>query len=115
MVKLPQNAESVYLMNCASLTNVAKLPGNITYANFYGCTRLRRVKRLDARFIFDNEFDPAQDVHTLMVSGVSNLLLSVGIGPDAALLIARFATPGMTAQDRMETMQQVRARYGIRG
>jgi len=63
--------------------------------------------------MFDAGFDPARDVHALMVSGVSNLLLSakVGIGPDAALLIARFVTSGMTTADRMETMQQVRARY----
>jgi len=75
---------------------------------------LRRVKRLDGRLIFDFAFDPAQDVHTLMVSGISDKLLSaqVGIGPDAALLIARFVTPGMTVADRLETMQQVRARWG---
>jgi len=82
-----------------------------------GCTRLRRAKRLDKRLIYNFTFDPAQDVHALMVSGISDKLLSAqaGIGPDAALLIARFVTSGMTTTDRMETMQQVRARYGLRG
>jgi len=89
------------------------LPQKLAIGYFHGCIRLRRIRHADNRFYFSIIFNPAQDVHTLMVSGLSNKLLNVGIGSDAALLIARFVTPGMSAStDRMETMQQVRARYG---
>jgi len=117
VVGLPPNVTSAYFRNCTSLTSVAGISQNVVYVDFGNCTRLRRVKQKDARFEFDAGFDPAQDVHTLMVSGLSNKLLSsqVGIGPDAALLIARFVTSGMTQHDRLETMQQVRNRCGIGG
>jgi len=116
MAGLPSHILTVYFAGCTSLTSVVELPESVTYADFQGCIRLRRIRDSNERFYFEPMFNPAQDVHTLMVSGLSNKLLSAGIGPDAALLIARFVTPGMSAStDRMETMQQVRARYGIRG
>jgi len=97
------------------------LPTNVKHVDFRDCHRLRRIKRSKWSkwwYLYDDTFDPAQDVHTLMVSGLSDKLLSaqVSIGPDAALLIAQFVTSGMSANtDRMETMQQVRARYGLKG
>jgi len=108
---LPMDINTVDFTGCTSLTSVAGIPDDVEMAYFNRCTRLRRIKRSDPRYRFDDGFDPAQDVHTLMVSGLSNKLLNVGIGPDVALLIARFVTPGMTATDRMETMQQVKTRY----
>jgi len=123
---LPAGVKFAHFNGCTGLTSVAGLPDSVEAAYFHGCSRLRRFKRSDARYRFDYAFDPARDVHAIMVSGVSNLLLNVGIGPDAALLIAQFATGGLGGHsppgghippnhpaDRMETMQQVRARYGL--
>jgi len=111
---LPVGVKFAYFNGCTGLTSVAGLPDSVEAAYFHGCSRLRRFKRSDKRYRFDYALDPARDVHALMVSGISDKLLNVGIGPDAALLIARFVTPGMTTTDRMETMQQVRNRWGLR-